>query len=103
MTASQPIYAVNPELFLELYNRCLALHHFPEAWKQETVIVLRKPGKSDYTVPKAHRPIGLLPILEKIYEKLVITRIKFHILPRISTRQFGFMPQRSTEDSLYIK
>ncbi|KAG6462664.1 hypothetical protein O3G_MSEX013397 [Manduca sexta] len=38
----------------------------------------------------------------KILEKMVMERIKWHIIPRMSTRQFGFMPQRSTEDSLYI-
>ncbi|KAA5655847.1 hypothetical protein F3G64_34725, partial [Pseudomonas aeruginosa] len=27
--------------------------------------------------------------------------MKYHLIPRTSTRQFGFMPQRSTEDSLY--
>ncbi|XP_048000297.1 uncharacterized protein LOC125237346 [Leguminivora glycinivorella] len=90
-----------PELFLQLLNKCLELNHFPEIWKRATVIVLRKPGKSDYTVPKAYRPIGLLPVLGKTLEKMLVARLRFHLLPNMSTRQYGFMPQRSTEDSLY--
>ena len=91
-----------PETFLALMNRCLELGYFPRIWKEATVVVLRKPGKVDYTTPKAYRPIGLLPVLGKVFEKLLVARLRFYILPRMSTRQYGFMPQRSTEDSLYV-
>ncbi|CAK1589381.1 unnamed protein product [Parnassius mnemosyne] len=103
-TADICLHAIesNPELFLAFLNKCLTLQHFPKTWKIATVIVLKKPGKVDYTMPKAYRPIGLLPILGKIFEKMLVNRLKFHLLPRISTRQYGFMPQRSTEDALYV-
>ncbi|CAK1602629.1 unnamed protein product [Parnassius mnemosyne] len=103
-TADICLHAIesNPELFLTFLNKCLTLQHFPKTWKIATVIVLKKPGKVDYTMPKAYRPIGLLPILGKIFEKMLVNRLKFHLLPRISTRQYGFMPQRSTEDALYV-
>ncbi|XP_050558906.1 uncharacterized protein LOC126912164 [Spodoptera frugiperda] len=91
----------NPGYFLSLINRCLAYHHFPKTWKEATVVVLRKPGKDKYTVPKSYRPIGLLPVLGKVFEKMLVARLKFHLLPRISTRQYGFRPQRSTKDSLF--
>ncbi|XP_049883069.1 uncharacterized protein LOC126378732 [Pectinophora gossypiella] len=91
----------DPGLFLSLVNKCLELEHFPTIWKKATVVVLRKPGKDNYRNPKAYRPIGLLPVMGKIFEKLLVGRLKWHILPRISTRQYGFMPQKSTEDSLY--
>ncbi|KAA5658148.1 hypothetical protein F3G64_34415, partial [Pseudomonas aeruginosa] len=74
---------------------------FPTIWKEATVVVLRKPGKTDYTNPKAYRPIGLLPVLGKVLEKMTFNRIKWHILPKLSKRQYGFMPQRCTEDALY--
>ncbi|KAL0861194.1 hypothetical protein ABMA27_009674 [Loxostege sticticalis] len=92
----------NPDLVLSIMNRCLALSCFPTEWKEAVVVVLRKPGKSDYTLPKSYRPIGLLPVLGKILEKMMIRRIRWHILPGMSTRQYGFTPQRSTEDSLYV-
>lgn len=87
-------------LFLTLVNLCLAHCCFPKPWKEAVVVILRKPGKDDYGSPKAYRPIGLLPVMGKIYEKLLVSRLKFYLLPRISTRQFGFMPQKGTEDAL---
>ncbi|XP_045541155.1 uncharacterized protein LOC123722714 [Papilio machaon] len=92
---------LNPGIYLALANKCLELAHFPAIWKEAVVVILRKPGKADYTHPKSLRPIGLLPILGKILEKMLVARIHWHILPQISPRQYGFMPQRSTEDALY--
>lgn len=104
LTADICAHAINrdPEFFLSLANKCLALGYFPKAWKEATVVVLRKPGKDDYSKPKSLRPIGLLPMLGKILEKLMIGRIKWHIHPGLSTRQYSFMSQRSTEDALYV-
>ncbi|CAK1591431.1 unnamed protein product [Parnassius mnemosyne] len=93
--------ALDPTLFLAIANKCLDLAYFPVKWKEAAVVVLRKPGKEDYTHPKAYRPIGLLPVLGKIVEKMIIRRVKWYIVPKISKNQYGFMPQRSTEDSLY--
>ncbi|CAK1583199.1 unnamed protein product [Parnassius mnemosyne] len=92
---------LDPTMFLALANKCLSLAHFPRKWKEAVIVVLRKPGKVDYTHPKSYRPIGLLPVLGKIFEKMLVRRIKWHIIPNISSKQYGFMPQRSTEDSLY--
>ncbi|XP_026331400.1 uncharacterized protein LOC113238780 [Hyposmocoma kahamanoa] len=92
----------NPEAFLALYNRCIALAQFPTIWKEATIVVLPKHGKEDYTLPKSYRPIGLLPVLGKILEKMLIKRIRWHTMPKMSRRQYGFTPQRSTEDSLYV-
>ncbi|CAK1583173.1 unnamed protein product [Parnassius mnemosyne] len=92
---------LDPPLFLALANKCLHLSYFPSKWKEAAVVVLRKSEKEDYTHPKSYRPIGLLPVLGKVVEKMMVRRIKWHIVPKISKSQYGFMPQRSTEDSLY--
>ncbi|XP_052741604.1 uncharacterized protein LOC128198763 [Bicyclus anynana] len=93
--------ACNRELFMSIANKCLSLQYFPGQWKVAHVIILRKSGKEDYTHPKSYRPIGLLSILGKIVEKLMIGRLQWHTLPAINRAQYGFMPQRGTEDSLY--
>lgn len=80
-----------PELFQAIVNKCLEFRQFPTIWKEATVVVLRKPGKEDYMIPKSYRPIGLLPAMGKILEKLVIKRVQWHLQPKISTRQYGFM------------
>lgn len=89
------------EVFLAIANKCLSLSHFPKQWKVAHVCILRKPGKDDYTSPKSYRPIGLLSVLGKIVEKLLVGRLQWHFLPTLHTNQYGFMPQRGTEDALY--
>ncbi|KAJ2939998.1 hypothetical protein O0L34_g14030 [Tuta absoluta] len=91
----------DPKFFLAILNKCLDLNYFPAIWKKATVIVLRKPGKDTYTNPKSYRPIGLLPVMGKIYEKMLVARLKYYLLPRLNSNQFGFMPQKSCEDALY--
>lgn len=93
--------SLDPQLFLSLVNKCLHLEYFPSLWKEAVVVALRKPGKDSYTHPKSYRPIGLLPVLGKILEKMLIKRLRWYILPGASQNQYGFTPQRSTEDSLY--
>ncbi|KDR70528.1 hypothetical protein GALMADRAFT_75901, partial [Galerina marginata CBS 339.88] len=42
-----------------LYRATDTLAVYPDAWKHTETPVLRKPGKADYTVPGAYRPIAL--------------------------------------------
>ncbi|KAJ2943479.1 hypothetical protein O0L34_g16587 [Tuta absoluta] len=97
----QSAIAATEDVFLAIINKCFKLSHFPSPWKEAAVIVLRKPGKTNYNHAKSYRPIGLLPVMGKILEKMMIKRIKWHVLPKANPRQYGFVPQRSTEDSLY--
>lgn len=89
------------EIFMAIANQCLALSYFPTQWKTAHVVILRKPGKEDYTHPKSYRPIGLLSVLGKTLEKLLVGRLQWHLLPTLDQKQYGFMPQRGTEDALY--
>ncbi len=41
----------------KLFNSCLQEGYFPAHFKDSTTVVLRKPGKDDYTQPKSYRPI----------------------------------------------
>jgi hypothetical protein len=67
-------------------------------------VVIQKPGKGDYSIPKAHRPISLFRTLSKGLEKVVARRISDFLertgqLPRT---QFGAQPRRSTDQALTI-
>lgn len=93
----------NPVLVLSLFNACLRLGHFPRLWKRAVIRIVPKPGKESYADAKSYRPIGLLPVFGKVLEKMFATRLLWGLGSKsgLSPRQFGFMPQRSTEDALY--
>ncbi|CAK1589893.1 unnamed protein product [Parnassius mnemosyne] len=99
----QAAYNSDPEVLELLYNKCLQLGYFPKTWKKATIKIIPKPSKEDYTNPKAYRLIGLLPVLGKILEKLFTNRVQWQLGKdeMMNQRQYGFTPQRSTEDALY--
>ena len=92
---------VNVDFVTSLFNRCLQLGHFPKPWKTAVVRILPKPGKDDYSDVASLRPIGLIPILGKLFEKILIRRLTFATSARWSQRQFGFREQTSTSDALH--
>ncbi|KAG2000769.1 hypothetical protein GB937_010855, partial [Aspergillus fischeri] len=51
-----------------LFNACLSLGYCPKHFRESTTVVIRKPGKPDYTTPKAYRPIALLSTIGKALE-----------------------------------
>jgi hypothetical protein len=67
-------------------------------------VVLRKPGKPDYAVPGAYRPISLPNTLGKLLEAVIARRLsylaeKHGLLP---DTQFGGRPGRTTEQALLV-
>jgi hypothetical protein len=94
--------SINQEFLTEVYNKCLKFGLFPDIWKIIVVKILKKPNKSDYTSPKAYRPISLLSVFAKVLEKLLINRISFYLKSNnlLNENQFGFMPQKSTIDAI---
>ena len=58
----------------QLMNAILRLGHFPDQWKVAQIILIPKPGKP-HTEVSSYRPISLLPILSKVFEKLLLKRL----------------------------
>ena len=56
------------EMLTRLFNACLRLSYFPRQFRQARTIVLRKPGKPNYSDPGAWRPIALLNTIGKVLE-----------------------------------
>jgi hypothetical protein len=68
------------------------------------VIILRKPGKPDYTKLKASRPISLLLTISKGLEAIIAIRLsyitkEYSLLPK---NHFGVRPKRSAEQALNV-
>jgi len=77
-------HAAAPDQLTTLFNAAISLGHHP--WRSATVVPIPKPGKIDYWVAKASRPISLLECCGKLLEKIVAKRIlldaaRFHLLP----------------------
>jgi ribonuclease HI len=86
-------------------NAALKTGYHPRAWKTFITITLRKPGKPDYTIPKAYRPIALEDTMSKVTESIIAKRLtqlaeEFELLPR---NHFGARPGKTTTDAvLYL-
>ena len=86
-----------------LFNASLATGYFPRHFKGALVVLILKPGK-DPSDPKSYRPISLLEIIGKIFERILSTRLRRHLEDNslLTSKQFGFRPHRSTQDTLNI-
>ena len=87
--------------FTQLYNTCLIHCYFPKLWKAGSLCLVPKPVGQISTIKK-FRSISLLPVLDKIFEKLLDCRLAQHLYStkQLSLRQYGFRRQKSTTDAL---
>jgi len=65
-----------------IYNAILRTEYVPKQMKRAQVIMPLKPGKPPEHVT-SYRPISLFPSLSKLFEKLLLKRLK----PIIKARQ----------------
>jgi hypothetical protein len=81
----------------------LKLFSFPTKWKSSVVKVIKKTGVRDFKLANSYRPISLLSVFAKIFEKLLINRIRHYLTSNglLSSKQYGFKQQKSTEDALH--
>ena len=95
-----------PELLYilaELFNMCLKESCFPYYWKVSSVVpVFKNVGKRSTT--KNYRPVSLLSVVSKVFERLVNNRIVDHLekCGLFSDFQYGFRSSLSTADLLAV-
>lgn len=85
-----------------LINATFRLKYVPRFWKVAEVIMILKPGKEPHEIT-SYRPISLLPIMAKLFERLLYKRLKPIIELRniIPSHQFGFRNKHSTIDQVH--
>ena len=92
------------DYLLPLFNAAVQLQTHYEPWKESITVILRKPGKPDYSAPKAYRPIALLNTTAKLLSAIMADRTAYiletHSL--LPATHFGGRPGRTTEDSLHL-
>ena len=81
-----------------LFNNVVLCSSFPAGWKTSFVTAIPK-GSLDSSKPTNWRPISLLHPLSKVLESAIAIKLRTHLEAdsRLTTHQFGFRPQRSTE------
>ena len=108
---SSDIYGISPDLvklnaqvisqiLSIIFNLSIAEGCFPTAMKSAKVIPVHK-GDSVLSVGN-YRPISLLPIFSKIFERLIYNRLISFITENkiLSELQFGFQSNKSTEQAV---
>jgi hypothetical protein len=73
------------------------MSYYPITWKFAQIIVVPKPGKPANEI-NSYQPISLLPVTSKLFEKLLLKRIRNDLgLTTIAPdHQFGFRGRHST-------
>ena len=89
---------------LTIFQASLEEGVIPDQWRHARIIPLKKPGKDDYTIAKAWRPISLLATLGKVLESVVAERISHAVETHglLPTNHFGARKQRSAEQALVL-
>ena len=87
---------------LDMLNECTHTKHIPSIWRKalcDRLIAIPKPGK-DHSSPKSYRPISLLFIPYKLYERLILMRISPIVDEKLTKDRAGFRPGRSCAGQL---
>ena len=71
----------------------------PREWHKTLIKVLHKNG--DTRLPQNYRPIATIPLLYKLFSKMVYNRLEPILDPEQSLDQAGFRRHRSTVDHLF--
>ena len=95
-----------PELsyiLAKLFNNCLKESCFPDCRKVSSVVPVFK-NVGERSTAKNYRPVSLLSVVSKVFEKLVNNRIVDYLekCGLFSDFQYGFRSSRSTADLLTV-
>ena len=87
-------------LITAIFNCVMLNGCFPGQWKIAQIILIAKPGKPMHDV-KSYRPISLLPVLSKVFEKIFSKRLQTYLKEIIPEHQFGFREQHATVEQIH--
>lgn len=87
-----------------IFNWSLRFEYCPTHFRNSKTVVLRKSGKSDYTSPKAYRPIALLNTIGKLMDSILARRISYatEVHQLLPSTHVGGRRRRSAEHALHM-
>jgi hypothetical protein len=86
------------ERILELLNDVVRSKALPADWRKSRLVVLFKKG--DPKLPSNYRPIAILPLLYKLFSRMLCARIEERIISQQSVDQAAYRKGYSTDDHL---
>ena len=95
-----------PELsyiLAKLFNNCLKESCFPDCWKVSSVVLVFN-NVGERSTAKNYRPVSLLSVVSKVFEKLINNRTVDNLekYALFSDFQYGFRSSRSTANLLRV-
>ena len=75
-----------------IFRNCLKAVYFPTAWKKPNVVPVHKKGNEQ--ILSNYRPVSLIPICSKLFEKIIFDTIFQHLTANklLNPNQPGFLP-----------
>ncbi len=85
-------------IFSQIFNRSLELCEVPSCFKRSTIIPV--PKKPKITGLIDYRPVALMSVVMKSFEKLVLAYLKDITGPLLDPLQFAYRANRSVDDAV---
>ena len=87
--------AISKPLFI-IFKNCISKSYFPKKWKKANVVPVHK--KNERNIISNYRPISLLPICGKLFEKIIFDNLYTYIFQNgfITDKQSGYRNGDST-------
>jgi hypothetical protein len=81
----------------KIFNSVLRRQYFPPAWKHPRMVFIPTLGRYP-TLPSSYSPVTLFDSVDKLFEKILFTRVLREVNGRelLRDEQFGFRPRHST-------
>ena len=89
---------VSSKFLNEIYNDSKNQQDFPLSLKLANVILIHK--TKEQSLSKNYRPVRLLPVISKLFEKTMYKQIMVYIETFLSPYLFGFRKRHCTEQCL---
>ena len=83
-----------------LFSLCLTQQKFPMDWKLHKIVPVFK--SADKSSIANYRPISLLSVTSKVFERLIVDKIGDFIFRTITPSQFGFLPCHSSVQQVLL-
>ena len=93
-------YDIISNYLSEYYNKAKQEHKYPTSLKMADVIPIHK--KDEKTLAKNYRPVSLIPVVSKLFERNMYIEIIDFIEKSLSPFLFGFRKGHSTQQCLVV-